>query len=634
TYTVSATDDDGTPLSDTEIVTVTITGTNDAPVITDGPDSVALTETDAGLTSSGTLTGSDADLTDNVTAAVDSIAVSGTGASSVPVSLTNAVLKSFLSVTPTALLDNTQTTATLNWDFNSGNEAFDFLATGETLVLTYTVSATDDDGTPLSDTETITVTITGTNDVPVTAADTATATEAGGIGNGMAGTDPVGNVLTNDSDVDHGDTRLVTGVASGVVGVASGNVGNSVAGLYGSMSIAADGSYSYTVDNNNATVQALRSSADTLTDMFTYTIQDAGGLDSSNQITVTIQGANDAPHDITSTALVVDENAPIGTTVGTTSGHDVDSLTNGETLTYSLTDDAGGRFAIDSTTGEITVANGTLLNYESATSHLITVRITDQAGLAYQESLTITVTDVDEFDVTTPADVDATSNHVAEDAAVGTSVGITTFSTDSDGTTNVITYSLDDDAGGLFRIDSATGIVTVNAPLDYETSVSHTIVVRATSQDTSFALQSFTIDIGDVDEFDVTAPVDNNPAADAVNENSAAGTTVGITAHAVDGDGTTNSVTYSLTDDAGGRFAIDSVTGIITVADGTLLNHEAAASHNITVRATSADGSTSETVFTINVLDVNEPPVQNLSSGFNLTENSSPGTSVGQLTAS
>ena len=72
-----------------------------------------------------------------------------------------------LTVSPTAILDGTENSDTLTWDFNSGSEAFDFLATGETLILTYTVSATDDDGTPLSDTETVTVTITGTNDAPV-----------------------------------------------------------------------------------------------------------------------------------------------------------------------------------------------------------------------------------------------------------------------------------------------------------------------------------------------------------------------------------------------------------------------------------------------------------------------------------
>jgi VCBS repeat-containing protein len=167
TYTVSATDDDGSPLSDTETVTITITGTADAPVITGGPDTSSLTETNACLSDTGTFTVTDLDLTDNVTAGVDSVVVTGTGAGSVPSGLTNATLRSFLSVSPTAILNGTQTTTTLTWNFNSGSEAFNFLATGETLVLTYTVSASDDDGSPLSDTETVTITITGTADAPV-----------------------------------------------------------------------------------------------------------------------------------------------------------------------------------------------------------------------------------------------------------------------------------------------------------------------------------------------------------------------------------------------------------------------------------------------------------------------------------
>ncbi len=61
--------DDGSPLSDTETVTVTITGTGDAPVITGGPDTSSLTETNAGLSDSGTSRFTDLDLTDNVTAA-------------------------------------------------------------------------------------------------------------------------------------------------------------------------------------------------------------------------------------------------------------------------------------------------------------------------------------------------------------------------------------------------------------------------------------------------------------------------------------------------------------------------------------------------------------------------------------
>ncbi len=120
------------------------------------------------------------------------------------------------------------------------------------------------------------------------------------------------------------------------------------------------------------------------------------------------------------------------------------------------------------------------------------------------------------------------------------------------------------------------------------------------------------------------------------NENAANGTAVGITAQATDNDATTNTVTYSLFDDAGGRFTIDANSGIVTVADGTLLNREAAASHDITVRATSADGSTADTVFTISVTDINEAPEitsngGGATAGVSLLEN---GTAVTTITAS
>ncbi len=64
--------------------------------------------------------------------------------------------------------------------------------------------------------------------------------------------------------------------------------------------------------------------------------------------------------------------------VGTVAASDPDA----DSLTYSLTDDAGGRFAIDAATGQITVANGALLDYEDATQHSVTVKVTDPGGLS------------------------------------------------------------------------------------------------------------------------------------------------------------------------------------------------------------------------------------------------------------
>ncbi|MFN9984348.1 MAG: VCBS domain-containing protein, partial [Pirellula sp.] len=166
-------------------------------------------------------------------------------------------------------------------------------STGNTLTDVFTYTMQDTVG--LASTSQITVTVQGANDAPVAFADTATAVESGGVANGSAGTNPTGNVLTNDTDVDLGDTKTVSGVASGTVGSASSNVGTAVVGSYGSITISSTGAYSYTVDNSNATVQALRTTSNTISDVFTYTVTDAGGLSSTTQITVTIQGANDAP---------------------------------------------------------------------------------------------------------------------------------------------------------------------------------------------------------------------------------------------------------------------------------------------------------------------------------------------------
>ncbi len=96
---------------------------------------------------------------------------------------------------------------------------------------------------------------------------------------------------------------------------------------------------------------------------------------------------------------------------------------------------------------------------------------------------------------------------------------------------------------------------------------------------------------------------DENNAPNTVAENSATGTTVGITAKATSPEG--KAVTYSLTDNAGGRFAINATTGIVTVANSALLDFETNTTHNITVQASDGTRTTSQ-MFTIAVTDVNE----------------------------
>ncbi|MGY4169096.1 beta strand repeat-containing protein [Bradyrhizobium sp. USDA 4529] len=124
-------------------------------------------------------------------------------------------------------------------------------------------------------------------------ADTASATEAGGINNGTAGVNPTGNVLTNDFDFSAA-SKTVAGVAAGTTSASlSSGAGTDVVGAHGTLHLNTDGSYTYTVNNGQGAVEALRTFSDTLTDTFSYTVKDSAGATATTTLTVTIHGSND-----------------------------------------------------------------------------------------------------------------------------------------------------------------------------------------------------------------------------------------------------------------------------------------------------------------------------------------------------
>ena len=165
---VTLTDDDFVNPGSTAFTgTVQTTINNVAPDITvGGTDSAAetLTEDNAPLSVSGTLSVADPGDLDPVNATVDA----GVGITGNAGGLSVADLEAMFSLTSTnPVIAGTagSTTGTINWNFDSGAESFDHLAAGETLQLTYTVRAADDDtGT---DTQTVIITINGANDPPV-----------------------------------------------------------------------------------------------------------------------------------------------------------------------------------------------------------------------------------------------------------------------------------------------------------------------------------------------------------------------------------------------------------------------------------------------------------------------------------
>ncbi|MDO8812807.1 MAG: putative Ig domain-containing protein [Gallionella sp.] len=159
----------------------------------------------------------------------------------------------------------------------NGNVQYDldslFQSLGQGQIATDTFSYTVGDTAGAISTATVTMTVTGVNDGPVTVNDAAAVQEDAAL---VA----TGNVLSNDSDVDQGTVLMVadTGIRTGG---------------YGQLTLAADGSYSYTLDNASLAVQSL-AIGQTVTDSFSYQATD-GLVATPSTLTVTIAGANDAP---------------------------------------------------------------------------------------------------------------------------------------------------------------------------------------------------------------------------------------------------------------------------------------------------------------------------------------------------
>jgi VCBS repeat-containing protein len=289
TFTVKAAD--GT----SQVVTVTITGTNDAAIIS-GPVTGAVTEAGGvanaivgNPNATGTLTSTDVDGTANAFTAVSTATASTSG---------------YGTYTMTAA-------GVWAYTLNNANTTVQALAAAATLTDTFTVTAAD--GTA----RVVTVTITGSNDAAIISGTSIGAvTEAGGVANAIVGNPNATGTLTS-TDVD-GPANAFTAVSTATTST----------GGYGSYTMTAAGVWTYTLNNGNATVQALTAAA-TLTDTFTVTAADG----TAKVVTVTITGANDAP---LVAVAIPDQTAVIGTafsyTLPTGNFIDVDS-----TLTYTAT---------------------------------------------------------------------------------------------------------------------------------------------------------------------------------------------------------------------------------------------------------------------------------------------------------
>lgn len=264
-------------------------------------------------------------------------------------------------------------------------------------------------------------------------------------------------------------------------------------------------------------------------------------------------------------------------------------------------------FVLDESPGGTSPAPNTAVRREVALS--LDVETGDLVEVTiYRDSGEYTRFDYIEFVPLVPAnppvgavsDTDATPNAIAENAAAGTLAGITASASDPDAG-DTVSYTIDDnrfsvDAGGVVRV--AGGAV-----FDAETEPAIGVTVTASSTDGSTSQKVFAIGVTDVNEAPVGPVTDKDGSANSISENVEAGAIVGITGFAADPDAMA-SVTYAIDD---GRFAIDPVTGQVTVATAGAFDAFSEAAIDLEITAASSDGSASSQTFTVLVTETPPP---------------------------
>ena len=296
TYTVS----DGNGGTDTATITVNASGQNDAPT---AADNTVTTNEDTNHTfaaSEFNFTDVDGDSLDHIS--IETLPSNGT---------------LLLSGNAVSAGDQISVANISNLVFrpvaNANGDDYD----------TFTFSVND--GTVDSGTYTMTIDVTAVNDAPLATDDADAVNEDATI------TESSGSELlvADDTDTD-GNTLTVTQIAitggsnSSVTSSTTYSNGTSITGTYGTLTVGANGSYTYVADQSASDDL---DASDLATDSFTYTISDGTTTDTATLI-ITVTGINDVPTASDNTVSTAEDNPYVFSTsdFGFTDADDDDAL--------------------------------------------------------------------------------------------------------------------------------------------------------------------------------------------------------------------------------------------------------------------------------------------------------------------
>lgn len=265
-------------------------------------------------------------------------------------------------------------------------------------------------------------------------------------------------------------------------------------------------------------------------------------------LVIVINDVNEAPTDIMLSNSSIDESNPIGSLVGVLSAEDVDA-TDSYTYTFKSGNTDNDSFAI----ADDQLVTAEVLDFETKSSYLIDLIVTDQGGFSYEKSFAISVNDLSASVTAITLDND----HVSENEEAGTLVGV--LQTTGEDLSGSFTYALvageGDDDNASFILSE--GQISTATSFNYELKSSYIIRV-STDDGNGYTLEeALTIFIDDVSE-----STDANILTFELEE--ATGSAV------IDNENKTIAVEVAYGTD------LTSLSPIITISDGASISHAGA----------------------------------------------------------
>ncbi|XP_062333238.1 protocadherin Fat 1a isoform X1 [Osmerus eperlanus] len=304
--------------------------------------------------------------------------------------------------------------------------------------------------------------------------------------------------------------------------------------------------------------------------------------------------------------IEVKEDLPVGARIVHLSASDTDSGFNGKLVYVISGGDIESRFIIDMENGWLLVHSP--LDRETTDHYTLNITVYDLGIPQKSSSRLLDVKILDANDNSPQFLQDTYSVEISESTSVGTEI-IQVDSTDKDqGDNGMVRYSILADTD-QFAIDEKTGVVTVKRPLDREVHPVYVLKIAARDQAVSEPQLVSTVLLKVILE-----DVNDNPPKFVppnyrvkVREDLPIGTVImWLEAHDPD-VGPSSQVRYSLTDNGGGNFEVDKISGAVRIVQN--LDYEKRQVYNLTAKAKDKGkpmSLSSSCFIEVDVVDVNE----------------------------